>query len=225
MRRVAGSAVRFLLATLVACNLAHAATITITGSWSLVIGAGNLTGGPGTNLTATYTSATNQVLMGVTTTLVNWRVDISRLDSLWHANLVLSIRRTGTGSGTGSVTGGGSYQAITTTNQTFVTGSGNRAGIQLQERIGGVSVSIPVATYTTTIQPEPAPRCGVLCPSANWRTARAAFWIEVRLTPPAQTSPLTSSGTTMRLPPKERIHWGASRSRLPLTTICPSAST
>jgi len=152
MRRVAGSAVRLLLAAFVAWNIAQAATITITGSWTRVIGAGDLTGGPGTNLTATYTSATNQALMAVTTTGVNWRVDVLRIDSIWHANFVLSIRRTGTGSGTGSVTGGGGFQAITTTSQTFVTGSGNRTGIQLQERIGGVSVSIPAATYTTTIQ-------------------------------------------------------------------------
>ena len=151
MRRVAGSAVRLLLAAFVAWHLAQAATITITGSWSRVIGAGDLTGGPGTNLTATYTSAANQVLLGVTTTGVNWRVDVRRIDTIWHANFVLSIRRTGFGSGTGSVTGGGGFQAITTTSQAFVTGSGNRAGIQLQERLGGVSVSIPAATYTTTI--------------------------------------------------------------------------
>jgi hypothetical protein len=152
VRRVGRGTVLFLVGAFLLLNLAEAANITITGTWSRVIGAGDLTGGPGSNLTATYTSATNQILMGVTTTLTNWRVDILRIDTHWHANFALSIRRTGTGSGTGTVTGGGAYLAITTTSQTFVTGSGNRAGIQLQERLGGVSVSIPVATYTTTIQ-------------------------------------------------------------------------
>jgi len=151
-RRVGRVTVLFLTGAFILLNFAGAANITITGTWSRVIGSGDLTGGAGSNLTATYASATNQVLMGVTTTLTNWRVDIRRIDTNWHANFVLSIRRTGTGSGTGTVSGGTNYITITTTSQTFVTGSGNRSGIQLQEQLGGVSVSIPVNTYTTTIQ-------------------------------------------------------------------------
>jgi hypothetical protein len=148
----ARTVVLVLAAALGLFALAEAANITITGSWSRTISASDLTGGAGSNLTATYTSATNQVLMGVTTTLTNWRVDVLRIDSTWNASFVLSIRRTGSGTGTGSVSGGTSYLTILTTSQTFVTGSGNLSSIPLQERLGGVSVSIPVATYTTTIQ-------------------------------------------------------------------------
>jgi hypothetical protein len=151
-RRIGRGMVLFLIGTSILLNFAVAANITITGTWTLSIGVADLTGRPGTNLTANYNSATNQVLMDVTTTGVNWRVDVLRIDTHWTTLVVLSIRRTGTGSGTGTVTGGGSYMAITPTSQTFVTGSGNRAGIQLQERITGVSVSIPVDTYTTTVQ-------------------------------------------------------------------------
>lgn len=154
IRQVAGKAVRLLLAAFVAWNLAQAATITIAGSWFRVIGAGDLTGGPGSNLTATYTSATNQVTMGVTSGFRrNWRVDVCRIDTIWHASFQLSIRRTNDGTGGfGAVFGGLAYLQITTISQTFVTGIGNRTGITLQEQLGGVSVSIPVATYTTTIQ-------------------------------------------------------------------------
>jgi len=144
--------VLFLIGISILMNFAVAANITITGSWVLTIGVADLTGRPGTNLTANYNSATNQVLMDVTTTLTNWRVDVLRIDTNWTALVTLSIRRTGTGSGTGTVTGGGAFMAITTTSQTFVTGTGNRAGIQLQERISGVSVSIPADIYTTTVQ-------------------------------------------------------------------------
>jgi hypothetical protein len=151
--RVAAKAALFLLAAFIAGNLAQAADITITGSWSRVIGAGDLTGGPGSNLTATYSSAANQIMMGVTSGAgLRWRVDVLRIDAQWHANFVLSIRRTSNGGGTGTIAGGTTYLQITTTSQTFVTGSGSRTGIALQERLGGVSVSIPVATYTTTIQ-------------------------------------------------------------------------
>jgi hypothetical protein len=152
MRRVARKAVRFLLAAFVAWHLAQAATITISGSWSRVIGAGDLTGGPGSDLTATYESATNQITMVVRDN-ANWRVDVRRIDTIWHANFVLSIRRTNNGTaGNGWVAGGTTYLQITTMSQTFVTGRRNRRGITLQERLDGVSVSIPVATYTTTIQ-------------------------------------------------------------------------
>ena len=152
MRQVAGKAVRFLLVAFVAWHLAEAATITISGSWSRVIGAGDLQGGAGTDLNPAYESATNQITMVVRDN-ANWRVDVRRIDTIWHANFVLSIRRTNNGTaGNGWVAGGTTYLQITTTSQTFVTGFRNRRGITLQERLDGVSVSIPVRTYTTTIQ-------------------------------------------------------------------------
>ncbi len=155
LRRVAGKAVRFLLAASVAWNLALAANINISGSWFRVIGAGDLQGGAGSSLASTYESAADQVSLSVTGagSATTWRVDVRRVDSNWHADFVLSIRRTNNGSGgSGSVSGGTTYLQITTTSQTFVTGRRNRSGIALQERLGGVSVSIPVMAYTTTIE-------------------------------------------------------------------------
>lgn len=153
-RGVAGKAVVFLLAAFLAWHLAQAATITISGSWSRVIGAGDVQGGPGGNLAPTYASSANQVRMNVMNPPArSWRVDVCRIDTLWHPDFVLSIRRTNNGlNGNGQVFGGTNYLQITTTNQTFVTGRGTRRIITLQEQLGGVSVSIPVGTYTTTIQ-------------------------------------------------------------------------
>ena len=154
MRRVAGKAVRFLIAAFVAWHLAQAADITIIGNWSLMIGAADLQGGPGSDLNPSYQSAANQITMDVTTRgQWTWRVDVNRIDSGWNAAFQLFIRRTNNGtSGNGSVSGGTAYLQITTTSQTFVTGQGDRRGITLQERLDGVSVSVPPATYTTTIQ-------------------------------------------------------------------------
>jgi len=151
-RRAAGRAVAILVSALSLVVLARAANITISGSWSRTIGSGDLQGGAGSNLNTTYASATNQVTMTVTTTLTNWSVSVLRIDSSWNANFVLSIRRTSSGYGSGTVSGGTNYLTILTTSQNFVTGSGNMYLIALQEQLGGVSVSIPVATYTTTIQ-------------------------------------------------------------------------
>jgi hypothetical protein len=148
-----GKAALFLTAVLTLLVLAEAANININGIWSWNIGPGDLQGGPGSNLNTTYTSAPSQVRMSVTGAGNRaWRVDVLRIDSNWHADFVLDIRRTGSGWGPGTVSGGTTYLTISTMSQTFVTGSGNRAGIPLQERLSGVSVSIPVAAYTTTIQ-------------------------------------------------------------------------
>ena len=153
-RRVGRATVLFLTGAFILLNFAGAANITITGTWSRVIGSGDLTGGAGSNLTATYTSATNQITMGLTTSgQQSWRVDVLRIDASWSASFQLSIIRTNNGTaGSGGVAGGTTYLVITTTSQTFVTGYGTRSGITLQERLSGVSVSIPAATYTTTIQ-------------------------------------------------------------------------
>jgi hypothetical protein len=153
VRRAVGKAVLFLTAALTLLGLALAADITITGTWSWTIGPGDLQGGPGSNLNTTYTSAPNQVTMRITGTGGGgWRVDVLRIDSNWHTDFVLDIRRTGNGQGPGTISGGTTYLTITTTSQTFVTGTRNRRGIPLQERLRGVSVAIPAAVYTTTIQ-------------------------------------------------------------------------
>jgi hypothetical protein len=139
-----------------AALLEAAIAITVSGSWTLSIGQSNLTGSAGSNLASAYESATNQLIMnisGLFYSTTTWRVDVRRVDTNWNANFILSIKRTNSGtSGTGALySGGTTYAAVTTTAQTFWTGRGNRSGIYLQEKLEGVSCSIPAATYTTTL--------------------------------------------------------------------------
>jgi hypothetical protein len=144
-----------LLATLVFITVLEAVTaITVTGSWSLSIGQANLTGGAGTDLTSTYTSATNQATLGVSGTYSHtWRIDVMRIDTTWHTNLHLWVKRTNNGtSGSGSYSGGTTFLDLTTTNQTFMTGAGDRTGFTLQFQLTGVSTAIPAASYSTTIR-------------------------------------------------------------------------
>lgn len=152
-RRVGRGTVLFLTGAFFLLTFAQAANITVYGSWSLTIGAGNLTGGAGSNLTPTYTTAAGAISMDVQNQAhKGWTISVLRIDTSWNANFVLSIIRTGNGSGTGTVSGGATYLTITTTSQTFVTGTNDLTGITLQEQLSGVSASIPAATYTTTIQ-------------------------------------------------------------------------
>jgi len=153
MRRVAKKAALILLAALALVKLCAAATVTVSGAWALTIGSGNLQGGAGSNLTATYVTPAGQITMSVTgNSYHTWSVSVARVDSTWNANFVLSIERTGSGTGTGTISGGTTYLAILTTSQVFVTGRLSLTGIPLLEQLSGVSVSIPPATYATTIQ-------------------------------------------------------------------------
>jgi len=137
---------------------AEAIDINATGGWTETIDAADLTAGAGSDLTTTYTSATNATLITIincTGSTDNWRVDVRRLDINWSASFTLRVRRTNTGtagSGGGSCcTGGGSFMNITTTDQTFFSGRGNRNNVACRYRLLGMSINIPPATYSTTV--------------------------------------------------------------------------
>lgn len=154
MRQIVRQTALLLISCFLLFNFAEPANISISGNWSRIIDASDLQSGPGSDFNPAIESATDQIVMGITGAGGrSWRVDVSRIDTNWHANFVLSIRRTNGGTGgPGSVSGGLTYLEILPTNQTFVTGQSNRTGITFQERLEGLSVSIPPGTYTTTVR-------------------------------------------------------------------------
>lgn len=134
---------------------AWAITITITGSWTKIIDETDLQGPPGSDLTYSYESSTNEIIIDIGNcgSKDSWGVDVKKLDGNWHSNFYLYVKRTSDGSGApGSKTlGGTSYQEVTDIDQAFFTGKGIRTGIAVQLKLDGVSVQIPIDTYTTTI--------------------------------------------------------------------------
>lgn len=126
-------------------------TINVTGNWSETIDASDLQAGAGSDLKSTYESAADAGLLTISDTAGGaWRVDVRRSDTTWHTNFTLSVKRTGDGSGGGSISGGTEYQAISTTNVEFFSGAGDR-GILLQLKLDGMSLGIPPGAYSTTI--------------------------------------------------------------------------
>lgn len=130
----------------------------IPGNYAEVIDESDLTGGAGSNLTATYTSASTITRMDVTGTasaLDAWRVDVRRIDTSWHASLTLRVRRSSDGADcalpTSAPTGGVAYQNVETTDTALFSGSGDRCGINVQYQVTGLSVAIPPAAYSTTV--------------------------------------------------------------------------
>lgn len=131
-------------------GICWAVSITVTGSWAETIDALDLQAGAGSDLIDTYESASNTVAIDIIAP-TNWRVDVKKSDTNWPANFQLYVRRTSDGSGSGSISGGTSYQEITDTDQSFFNGTLDRSNITGQLKLTGVSVQIPVDTYTTTV--------------------------------------------------------------------------
>lgn len=131
---------------------AQAQEITVTGSWSLTIGLGDMQGGAGSDFNPTYESAADQISIDIKGKKVaDWRVYVSKVDITWDNRMLLYVRITDPGTGPGSLSGGSTYQQITDTDQEFFSGGKNRQDIKAQLQLDDMTVEIPQNTYITTV--------------------------------------------------------------------------
>jgi len=126
-------------------------SIDVTGSWSLSIDASDLVAGAGSDLIDTYESNSDQIVLDIDVGRGNFRVDVSKINTNWHSDFQLYVRRTSDGTGSGEISGGTSYQEVTDTYQSLFTFKKDRTGINLQLKLSGVSVQVAPDTYTTTV--------------------------------------------------------------------------
>lgn len=83
----------------------------------------------------------------------NWHIDVSRVDVNWNADIHLYVRRTGPGTGA-TLTGGTTYQEVTTSAAPFFSASGGDcSNIPIRYQVTGsyASLGIPADTYVTRI--------------------------------------------------------------------------
>lgn len=154
----------FLLLLLLSSFIGKTQTIKASPSWNISVPTSTITEA-GSNYTTNITSPINQTLVDFTVSSGlfggNYTVSVHKIDSDWHSNLSLWTQRTGTGTGggllgTGTITGGLTFIQLTNAPQTFFSGntgflSSGRTNIPIQYEIRGVSVLLPVKTYTTTV--------------------------------------------------------------------------
>ncbi|MDP6116172.1 MAG: hypothetical protein QGF00_01985 [Planctomycetota bacterium] len=139
------------------CSLAaQTPSIRVRGNWSERVNEADLTAGAGSDLESTYTSTNGQYTLRITgfgNTAVQdaWRVDVRKNDTNWDTALKLFVKRTSNGFGTGTVSGGTTFQEVTNTDKTFFNGSNDRSFLRVQARVTGVSLTIPPAVYSTAI--------------------------------------------------------------------------
>ncbi|MGQ9779877.1 MAG: hypothetical protein ACUVRM_08385 [Bacillota bacterium] len=133
---------------------AEAMFISASGGWSETVDEFDLVSGAGSDLTPVYESAANATILSISGSVDNtdtWRVDVKRVDSAWHGDFTLYVRRTSEGTGGGTISGGDLYIEVTTVDGEFFYGAGDRSDINVQYKLSGMSVRIPPDIYSSTI--------------------------------------------------------------------------
>jgi hypothetical protein len=135
------------------CVDSQAQDITVTGTWSETIDAVDLLDGAGSDI-APIVSSTSQLTIDLAISTSNsWNVSIIRDSATWHSDLILSAKRTSNGTGSGTISGGTSWQVITNSSTEFFGGvgePGNRTGISVQLKLQS-SITVPPDNYSSTV--------------------------------------------------------------------------
>lgn len=144
-------AVILLSSIIITGEICWAISIVTTGTWSETIDASDLAAGAGSNLISSYESASNAVSMDISATIGNWGVDVKKIDTNWHGDFHLYVQRTSDGTGSGTISGGGTYQEVSDSDLNFFSGSDDRSNVDIQLKLTGVSIQVSPDVYTTTI--------------------------------------------------------------------------
>lgn len=129
--------------------------LAVTGSWTLPITAADLVAGAGSALRTSLDGGPGDVRVDVDLTGGDddrWRLEIRRSDASWDPDLRVWVRRTGDGTGTGTIADGDTWVEVGATNSIFFEGSGDRQDVPIQLRLGGLSLEAPPAAYLTALQ-------------------------------------------------------------------------
>jgi len=150
---------RYIIAFCIACMstfACRAQTIVINSgnTWSIPSLSATITKA-GKNYEHIETSGASHTLLKVNA-IVGWSISAHlSTTSNWDSSLKLYVQRTGNGTGIAILSGGTTYIQLTSTPQVFFTGllnlTASRDNIPIQYKIEGLSVTLPVKTYTTTV--------------------------------------------------------------------------
>jgi hypothetical protein len=121
--------------------------------WDLTFDVTDLTGAAGSDFASDIESADGHQQIRIQNASGNWEITVSRADTVWHSGIQIYVKRTSDGTGGTTISGGTTYQEITTTDRLFFSGSGNPRDINLRFQTNGAFASqgVPVNTYSTTV--------------------------------------------------------------------------
>jgi len=129
-----------------------AADISESGGWSETINASDLIAGAGSDFHSPITSSAYQAALSISDTGgAAWTIGVRRTSSSLPTGVAVAVRRTTSGSGDGSVSGGESFLTVGGTEQILCSGTGDRSGIGLQLRLTGASVEHGSGSFSATL--------------------------------------------------------------------------
>ncbi|WP_289531949.1 hypothetical protein [Labilibaculum sp. K2S] len=136
-------------------------SVTSTGKWNFKVATSDIIDA-GLDYNEIYESSAQKVRIEISNGIwkeyvgYDWTVNIKKVDDNWDSSLKIYARRTDDGKPANNsyetyVIGGESYIEITDFSTYFFSGLRGSTKIKIQFKVEGVSVLIPVDTYTTNI--------------------------------------------------------------------------
>ncbi len=138
--------------TFLACtSLAPGADLVSSGDWAKSINATDLVAGAGSDLPAQFESVSGVTTLTISNAPGAWTLRTRVGGSGGHGSVTVYIKRTSGGSGSGSISGGTAYQALTGSDAELFSGTEARSNIALQYKITGLSSRVSPASYLSSI--------------------------------------------------------------------------
>ncbi len=150
---------KILMFILFIANQIYSQSLTVTGTWTSTLATSNITEA-GLDYSSSYNimSSVSQSLMTVNSAKNSVAfVYVQKSDTSWDTRLILSVLRTGSGTGNNNflVTNGTTSQIVSNVPQYFFevrpAGGTRVSNIPIQYKISGFTVLLPVKSYTTTL--------------------------------------------------------------------------
>jgi hypothetical protein len=145
------TSLRNLLLVLSCVGVASAADLSSTGDWTENVNASHLTAGAGSNLPAAFQSVSGTTVLSIANAPGNWRVKARRGSGNWNGNLILWVKRTSDGSGSGTISGGDTFVELGATDAEIFSGTEARGNISLQYKLTGLTSGVAPDAYTSSI--------------------------------------------------------------------------
>src|SRR5688572_16101177 len=103
------TSLRNLILVLSCVGVASAADLSSTGDWTENVNASQLVAGAGSGFPNSFQSVSGTTVLSIANATGNWRVKARRSSGPWNGNLILWVKRTSDGSGSGTIAGGETF--------------------------------------------------------------------------------------------------------------------
>lgn len=132
-------------------HLAQGADLTAMGDWTETITATNLVTGAGSDLPSQFESISGVTVLAISNAPGPWTLRARIAGAGGHGDVIVQVKRTSAGSGTGSVEGGTTYTALNGLDTEIFSGTESRESISLQFKLTGLSCRISPDTYLSSV--------------------------------------------------------------------------